>query len=236
MNDIIEIDIDYGKGYEAGRQAEHSEFWDNLQSNGDRTDYSYLFQGNAWNDVTFKPKYDIKPTSARNMFYFNTHSELTINLVEVLEKCGVVLDFSNCTNFNGTFNSNYAIRHIGVLDIRKNTNCANAFSYALVETIDSLVVDENTNLVNLFTSSSSIKNLTISGTIGQNIELPSATITVASAKSIINALKDYSQTDKAYTYKVTFSSETKTALNNEGATSPNGNTWLEYAGDKGWNY
>lgn len=225
----------YTKGEADGKQAEYDAFWDDVQANGTRTDYSYFFQGNAWNDVTFKPKYDIKPTFARNMFYFNTHSEISIDLVELLQNCGVVMDFSNCTSFNGTFNSNYAIRRIGVLDIRKNTNCANAFAYALAETIDSLVVDENTNLVNLFASAGSIKNITINGTIGQSIELPSAAITVASAKSIINALKDYSQTDKAYTYNVTFSGATKTALNKEGATAPNGLTWLEYAQAKGWN-
>lgn len=223
------------KLYGAGVDAEHSRFWDNVQSNGNLTVYDYVFQGNVWNDVTFNPKYDIKPTSARNMFYFNTHSDRNIDLVELLEECGVVLDFSNCTNFNGTFNSNYAIRRIGVLDIRKNTNCTNAFAYALTETIDSLVVDENTNLLNLFASASTIKNITIDGTIGQNIELPNAAITVASAKSIINALKDYSQTDKAYTYKVTFSSTTKSALQKEGTTAPNGLTWLEYADSKGWN-
>ncbi len=225
------------KLYGYGRKAEHSEFWDNAQSNGNLTNYDYLFQGNVWNEVTFKPKYDIKPTTARRMFYLNTHSEFSINLVELLEKCGVVLDFSNCTNFNGVFNSNNAIRRIGVLDIRKNTDCANVFSYSFIETIDSLVVDENTNLVNLFALTTQIKNLTISGTIGQNIELSSLNIlTVESAKSIINALKNFSGTDKEHTYKVSFSSTTKDLLEAEGNTAPNGMTWLEYAFSKGWNY
>ena len=54
-------------------------------------------------------------------------------------------------------------------------------------------------------------------------------------KSIISALKDYSGTDKEFTYTVTFTSACITALDKEGNNSPNGNTWRNYANDKGWN-
>lgn len=47
---------DYEQGYEDGKSEEYNIFWDNLQDNGTRTDYTATF-GAGWNDKTYNPKY-----------------------------------------------------------------------------------------------------------------------------------------------------------------------------------
>ena len=58
----------YDKGYTDGQEAERSAFWDIYQDNGNRTVYQNAFSGAGWNDETFTPKYDMKPTSAVQMY------------------------------------------------------------------------------------------------------------------------------------------------------------------------
>ncbi len=56
--------------YDAGGTAQYDEFWNALQENGERRDYSYAFSGSMWNDSTFKPKYPITASgSCSHMFY-----------------------------------------------------------------------------------------------------------------------------------------------------------------------
>jgi hypothetical protein len=51
---------EYNKGFEDGKQAEYDAFWDAFQSDkGNPHNYQYTFCNYAWNDETFKPKYDI---------------------------------------------------------------------------------------------------------------------------------------------------------------------------------
>ena len=54
--------------YEAGKEKEWSDFWDNFQNKGKRVNYHYAFGGEAWNEKTWKPKWDIKPYYAVEMF------------------------------------------------------------------------------------------------------------------------------------------------------------------------
>jgi hypothetical protein len=61
-------------------------------------------------------------------------------------------------------------------------------------------------------------------------------MTVTQAKSIINALKDFSGTDKEYTCTVKLPSALWEALDNE-STAPNGGSWKDYVyNTKCWNY
>ena len=64
----LQLKQDIDEVYEAGKHKEWSDFWDAFQQKGKRTDYYYAFTGpspsaTGWNDVTFKPKYDIRPTN-----------------------------------------------------------------------------------------------------------------------------------------------------------------------------
>ena len=60
----------YDAGVEQGKQAgaDYARFWDVFQANGTRTSYLYGFSGMGWNDVTYKPRYPIKPLNATYMF------------------------------------------------------------------------------------------------------------------------------------------------------------------------
>lgn len=76
--------------YEAGRNAEYNEFWDNFQQNGARTCYCGAFLG--WTDDMFYPKYDIilgqVPGTSLNSN--SAFVKATIkNLKTRLKECGV---------------------------------------------------------------------------------------------------------------------------------------------------
>ena len=103
------------KGYEAGRYAEWSEFWDAVQDYGKKTDYrgDNGFQGNAWNDVTFKPKYLIQPTNISTMFYYSKIQEATYT---------DLLDFSKASGAE-QFLSNSTVKRLKIVDFR-GINCA----------------------------------------------------------------------------------------------------------------
>ena len=61
---------DIPKVYNAGKQAQYDEFWDDFQQNGEQRKYMRAFQGSCWTDKTFNPKYDIisTKTGIRVMF------------------------------------------------------------------------------------------------------------------------------------------------------------------------
>ena len=92
-----------------------------------------------------------------------------------------------------------------------------------------------TDASNLFTATS-LKNITIGGKIGVSTKFSYCPLTNDSAKSVINALMDYSGTDKEFTYTLTLKSTVKDALIAEGETAPNGLTWDEYVQSKKWNW
>ena len=82
----------------------------------------------------------------------------------------------------------------------------------------------------------SLENLTLNGTLQVTMSFNKAPLTVESAKSVINALVDYTGTDKEFTKSIYFSSTTLSLLEAEGATAPGGLTWIEYASNiKCWN-
>lgn len=116
----------------------------------------------------------------------------------------------------------------------------NAFRSCLA--LVSINVSENNDLtmtINSFAGLSALENFTIGGKFitAANVNFSgSPKLTLASAKNIIEALPDYSGTTNEHKYSVLFSSETLALLEAEGATSPNGNNWLDYVFDKGWNY
>ena len=221
------------QAYEDGKKAEYDRFWDAFQSKGTRTDYGNAFAG--WTKSNFKPKYDIKPSaySGQNMFKGTWISDLK----QALEDSSGKLDCSNMTYFYYTFSSQ-SLTHLPVIDMRKCVTAENCFlSATKLVSIEKLIFENMSIPSTVFQGCSELKDLVIEGTIrGTSTFQACTSLSAESAKSIINALVDYSGTDKEFTYKITFSSNTKNWLNAEGANSPNGNTWLEYAGDKGWNY
>ena len=228
--------------YEAGKQAEYDAFWDVYQERGARGNYKFAFGGHGWTSNTFRPKYSMRPTNAQSMFQETVNNYIEWDLVAILEECGVSIDFSKVTssNFNNTFFSTYSTT-VPLVDTTSanSSSISNTFNSAHIKKIYGLRLKDNGSqtFTSAFTDCSKLEEITITGgVIGQNISFAKSPLTVESMKSVITHLKNYAGTDKEFTYKVTFSSACLTALEAEGATSPNGNNWLDYMTDLGWNH
>ena len=92
-----------------------------------------------------------------------------------------------------------------------------------------------TTATGAFNACANLKTLNASGVIAISLSFSACPLTAESAISIINCLKNYAGTENEFAHTITLHANTKTTLDALGAVSPNGNTWLEYANDKGWN-
>lgn len=220
---------------------ELDEFWNNYQTNGTRKQYHLAFGGVGWNDKIFKPKYDIKPTTALMMFRY---SNISGDLKAKFEGFGITFDTSNCDNFGYMFQQATKITKIGTIDMSKSTSGTDktdAFfnGCSALEEIELIRTDKeefykfgNT----AFNNCSALKRIRFEGKIVEGVRFSYSPLDLESAINIISNLKDYSGTDKAGAYTIYFSSSTLKLLDADGATaSPNGNSWRDYIDDLGWN-
>ncbi len=185
------------EGIAEGKQAEYDRFWDLYQDNGARTTYEYAFANWYWDKRTFTPKYDMRPTTASNMFRgfgrtgTGAGDSTNIDLVEHLKTLGVTLDFSQCATFTTCFM--YAvIKRVGVIDTRAASGINQLLASADIEQIDELILrdDGSQTFSNVFTGTSTIKEIRITGVIGKNgfnVQW-STELSHDSIVSIINAL------------------------------------------------
>lgn len=194
MNIITDKDINIEATYNVSWGAENvtNDFWDSLQDKGNRTDYRFAFNGITWNNNTFKPKYDIKPLEAARMFYW---SRLRGDLVEICDKLGIVIDFSQATAMDEVFaDYNYgdlALTRIGIIDFSSTTSATYAFRYnKKLVTIDKLVFHSGITTFNrAFEQCYALENITIEGEIANSISFShSNKLTHDSLMSVINAL------------------------------------------------
>lgn len=176
-------------GIEQGKQAEYEAFWDAYQENGNRDNYRLAFAGKGWTTENFKPKYDIRPRSNYHYMLFY-ESSLEGDLVEMLEECGVVLDFSNTAGWAQYVFSGSKLTRVGKCDFSGCNTIQSAFSGTPLHTIDELVVSATTGFSGVFNECAELQNLTISGTIGQSgLDLQWSTkLSKASIISVMNAL------------------------------------------------
>lgn len=181
---------DYDDVFEAGKKAEWNAFWDSLQQNGNLTTYNSSFSGWGWNNVNFRPKYDMRPTSAERMFTnFNYGGGVTFDLAERCEELGIILDFSNNTNFYYTF-AWANVSRIGVVDASKGTNMGAMFyGSSNLTTIDKFIASKNTVLNDTtFTSCSALANVEFEGEIATDINVGYSPLSKSSITSLVNAL------------------------------------------------
>lgn len=220
-----------------GGGAELAAFWDSFQDNGKRGDYGYAFLGQGWNNETFKPKHDIKPTNAYMLFM---NSKINGSLVEILENCGVALDTSKATNTQYVFQGSL-FTHIGRVDVTSSTNSVQTDSLcrscANLVRFDTLVINEKTKFAaNTFNGCSALEYVGFEGVISNSLYLQySPLLTAECVKNILLQLADYSGTDKNLINSVSFHSSVWDMLNAEGNTAPGGISWADYVYNKGWN-
>lgn len=230
------LEVITDKIYEKGKKDEHSDFWDVFQNNGKRVDYVQAFGVNsgagAYSDANFKPKYDIKPTNATNMFRMSKINKLK----ETLDSCGIVLDTSNCSNCNYMFQTCSKLTHVPTMNFTKCSTLSGTFTYCEnLETIDKIILSTSgaTSFENTFYSNNSLVNVEFEGVIGKSISFAFSPLSIESMKSIISHLKNYSGTSDAMKYTLTFNSDCWSRLN--ASELPDGfNAWQVYVNSLGW--
>ena len=128
------------------------------------------------------------------------------------------------------------IQRIPPLNMESATTVHRMFEYSFgVNNVELFNIKPNYTWGRAFGRCDKLTDLYMYGEIGMGLTHTGAALTADSAKTVLLALKDYSGTDEDFAYSVTFHAGTWTNLDALGATSPNGNTWKEYADDKGWN-
>ena len=170
--------------FEAGKKAQYDSFWDGYQINGTRNYYAYAFAGQGWGN-TFYPKYNIVPTNTCNGLFREVGY---INLRKRLLECGVTLDTSNVTSLT------YSFAYGSITELPK-IDCSNVGTLdsifrdeKLLTLIEELVVTEKLKYTNPFYNCIKLKDITITGVIGESFDIHFSPLTKASITSIINAL------------------------------------------------
>lgn len=231
------------EGIELGKQQAYDEFWDSFQDNGNRANYQGAFYGRGWNNDTFKPKYDIRPTTIHSLFSL---SSVSGDFVELCNNLNIEFDTSKCTTLYAAFNSAYYITRVGVIDGRGITTTSGfnyTFQYAQsLHTIDKIIVGENQNFNACFYGTKVLKNISFEGTIKNSIDFSYCPLTVASVVNVLQHLQGFSAGDAGFQkYTLTFSTTTKALLDEVQANDPNGyipelmDDWRTYITMLGWN-
>lgn len=177
------------KVYEAGQKSEYDRFWDVYQQNGNRTDYNTAFRGVGWTADNFKPKYNIVPVGNTNSMF--VVSGINADLVEILEKQGVVLDFSNVTMLGSGF-QNSKFTRIGEINCSSFTATGTTALFSgctALKVIDKIVIKENIALASWFNSCSALEEIRFEGIIGKSLDLHWSTkLSYASVANIFGHL------------------------------------------------
>lgn len=209
------------KGIETGgSDSYYDTFWDDYQDNGTRTNLRYAFAGQGWSDERFKPKYDLRPINANNMFNSSLITDFT-NLE-------VALDFSKCTDLRSCFQDCVA-EHIGVIDMSCIKSAMVYYMFAnntKLKTIDKIIAPVKENKANFndaFVGCSALENITIEGKIYMKLSFGGCSkLSNESVQSIIDALGDLTNTTAQ---TITFHATVKGNLTETQIASITSNNW-----------
>ena len=183
----------YVQGIADGKQSEYDRFWDAYQQNGNRTYYSRLFTA-GWTDEILQPKYPVKPQKADNIFYES-------GIVNALAD-PQWLDMTECTSADSF--ARYAAKmkecslHIPVC---KEFNHGVRDCTALTKlTLTGII--ENCRFISCFANCNNLTDVTLEGTIGQDISFQWSPLSKESILSCFSVLSD-TATGKTATFKQT---------------------------------
>ena len=162
---ITRAKADYDEVYQAGKKSEYDRFWDTYQKNGNRTDWQRGVTGAGWNDVTFKPKYNIRVADGSQMFM---RCAIT-NLTGILEAQNVTLDTSENKSFLQFFQTS-TVTHIPEIDISNAINTSYSFNTDSLIRIEKVIVSATTPFNNTFPrlASDAFEYMIVEGEIAQN--------------------------------------------------------------------
>ena len=180
-----------GEVFEAGKaqggDSYYDTFWDSTKDNyGEISGFlMYAFAGQVWNDTTFSPPYNIRPTYGGGLF---AQSRIT-DLKGILERNDVVLDFSNSTNI-GTIVEGSTITRLPEIDTRSAKRLGNfLYNAANLVSVDKVVLkDDGSQAINAnaFRLLGALIEIRFEGLIGANINISdSKNLSAESYHSII---------------------------------------------------
>ena len=172
----IELNNQLAEGLYGNEEVKsyYDEFWDIVQDYGNRTNYAFAFSSDMWTQENFKPKYPIKMVgSAGNSFAYwgQNNGSFYKERIDLRGVC--TFDLSECTSLNNMFYLNQCVYAIGTLDLRNIEVLQNVFNSAYnLEIIEKIILREDgtQTLNNICRGCSSLKNLVISGIIGNDID------------------------------------------------------------------
>lgn len=197
--------------FDAGKKSEYDAFWDTYQSNGTRTDYQSAFAGKGWTQAVFQPKYTIRPTEARNMFYLSGLTDLTLT---------GKLDLSAVTAITG-FIAWSSVTKVPAINLSNLISWPNAFTHAkALVTVGNLTFPStpfSESISAMFQECFALETITITGTI-QNTGLDlhwSPKLTIESVTSILTALSKDSSVASGKTITLPLSAKEKLDSNLE---------------------
>ena len=211
----------YETGYAAGAQSEYDKLWDAYQDNGKRTNYDSAFSGVYWTQDSLRPKYDIKATSIGSMFADNTN---VTDLVEILERSGIVFDTSQVKSAYRPFRYCSKLKRVPPLDVTSINSLDYMFMNCIVlESAGFLNVQETCDFGSPFGACGALVDVIITGTIGKNASFNSNhNLSKASLIGIINAVHE----TNAITVTLSLRAVNKAFATSEGAAD--GSTSAEW--------
>lgn len=215
----VTVSLTYYKS--KGIQTEHDRFWDRYQQYGALIDYMYAFYGKSWTHENFKPKYDIRPEGNCNGLF--SWSGIAGDLVELLEKQGVVLDLSKVTILAYIF-SNSQLTRVGIVDasgVATASNASYVFYNALhLQQIDLIIVAERHTYTNWFNNDKDLREVRFQGVIGNDLDIHWST--QLSALSFVSTVEHLTSTATGKTLTVS-----DTAVANADWSTTNYASWDE---------
>lgn len=188
------IDKVYEVGFQDGSQGGDSggsmdEFWNAVQENGYRTDYSRGFVGYTWNDITFRPKYDIAPEGdATSMF----EACQVTDLEAILNDCNVSLITEKIDNWTNAF-AGSSITCLPNLTFTSWVYSAErAFADCeYLERISFITFDyPSTDFIDTFSGCTSLYDVTFDGYLTSSINMGDCPLTRESIESLIGTLSN----------------------------------------------
>ena len=218
--------------YEAGQNEMSLAYWNAITDYGTRTTWETVspFQYGNYSDIKF-PKPIVISGSASRLFRMYKGNRLPRK--EDINMSGV-------TACNEAFAYMYGSKEtltIPDYGLPALTSYTGTYYYCNAREIELIRCHKDTTFNDIvFSQCKYLTDVSFEGEIGTTLWFGHSPLSVKCMKHIISHLVNYAGTENEYVYKITFTSACKTALEAEGNTSPNGNTWLDYMTDLGWNH
>lgn len=191
----------------------------------------------------------IKGTEIRSRafeYWYINSIEIPQTIVELVEYCfyGASIKQPLVIPDSVTRAGNACLRYINVVSEITIGTGVSALPQILIYECGSLqkltfrgdIVSAVGNGANTLYGNYKLTDMSIGGKLYCSLSIKKSPLNIESAKNIITSLENYAGTENEFAHTITFSDATKTLIEAEGATAPNGMTWEDYVYEKGWNY